>query len=245
VSAPDLRTAFMEAFRRLPLRDGVQGRLHHTVSRLTAIAPQVRTQVPPRYLKVGQTESRAELQRLIGMMEKTLAAIGSLHEPTIAVLGEVGCLPRAELRAILLQELERARQADVSRLPKQQQKQPRQLLAKGLATYLAHEFAFLTGSKPTIRTSTDDDHRTYGPFHALVRDVFAILGVHGDPTHWARHAVNAFRQHQGADSDRIAQERQAEGIQRLAAWWEALKPEERTDPIIAGLMEKKSSEKGA
>jgi hypothetical protein len=240
MSTPDLKAALMGAFQRLSLREGVHGRLHHSVARLAAIAPDVAKQIPPSFLRVGRGQSEQEIQQLIGALDKAVQAIDALHESAVIALANIGCLC-AEFRALLLRERDKARRVELGGVPTRQQRQPRQLLPKGLALYLAHEFAFLTDSRPTIRVSVEDG-TAYGPFPELVQDVFAILKIAASSEHWAREASKSIRQHQGADRTRVSQEQQAEGMQRLAAWWWGLTPEERTDPIIARLMEKRSAD---
>lgn len=231
-SSEKLCAQIKSTFDRLPLRQGKDEHLRHTVSRLAKIAID-RTkpnQAQNAFAPANRATCEAELNSLIRVADDLVNIVSGLHQPTILALADAGLL-RAHLHQIAVQIKEAVARADVSKVDPQLPKgRHRDEFARMIAGYLANQFHFLTGETPTIRVHTPPHPsagKAYGPFLELITDVFSAMNIKASPETFAREAVDSFANRDDEALNAQHEQNKADGMKYLVRWWNDLSPQER------------------
>ncbi|MGF6879042.1 hypothetical protein [Paraburkholderia sp. MM5477-R1] len=187
------------AFRKLNIEQDAEQRLRQIVHTLSLIPKNQDGTPPPEFRLKGRKACRDELDKVAELAGKLAAVIDGLGEPSIGALADSGLMQivhHNHLSATLKRVAAIAHQADVSNVPENQGRgRLPNNLARGVVAILAHDYATLTGRRPTVGTR-DDGHQAkpYGPFYDLVTDIFQALEIDASAESSARAAALAFKE---------------------------------------------------
>jgi hypothetical protein len=235
-----IRAKIKSAFGGLHVREAASEHLEQTITTLTgiAVARMHPSAAPNAFAPANRVTCEAELALILSAADTMKRAIEELHEPTISALANVGVL-RSDLHRWAIELREAVERADVSDVPATLRRgRHRDDFAKRIAAYLASEFQFLTGCRPTMRVRTDAHAQSgtaYGPFLEFVTNVFRAMGIKAAPESFARAAVNTLKRRDRKKFDAAFKISNAEGMEYVMGWWNGLSAQQRAElpPQIA------------
>lgn len=192
----DCRRAIEAAFRQLPLLPNKDALLQSAVDLiLSGSATRTDTARAP-YTAVGPRKTKAELDRLIYLMEELADQLVHLHQPAIGALADAGLWRlRVEMPKNLQAIVKRVQGIDQKKMPAPPKGgRPANNCAHAIASIAALYYRLLTGKRPTRRFDPYFERQSSrGPFVELLGDIYAVLDLEVNAEQYARAAIARMR----------------------------------------------------